>query len=87
MSGNHFMIIQLKPDCTLPHTSPMWEQYFLENMSKWLEKYIHQMSVFNNLKRSHGDIIVEDYVTRPKIVVDVDPDDSIVHETVDPAED
>jgi hypothetical protein len=45
------------------------------------------MHVFNNLKRSHGDIIVEDYVTRPKIVVDVDPDDSIVHETVDPAED
>jgi hypothetical protein len=56
-------------------------------MSKWLEKYIHQMPVFNNLKRSHGDIIVEDYLTRPKIVVDVDPDDSIVHETVDPAED
>jgi hypothetical protein len=38
------------------------------------------MSVFNTLKRSHGGIIVEDYETRPKIVVDLDLEDSITPE-------
>ncbi|MCI92749.1 hypothetical protein A2U01_0114046, partial [Trifolium medium] len=55
--------------------------------AKWPDKYIHRMSAYNNLKRSHDGIIVEDYVSRPKIVVELDPEDSIVHETVDLAED
>ncbi|MCI85695.1 hypothetical protein A2U01_0106974, partial [Trifolium medium] len=55
--------------------------------AKWPDKYIHRMSAYNNLKRSHDGIIVEDYVTRSKIVVDLDLEDSIVPETVDLAED
>ncbi|MCI70297.1 hypothetical protein A2U01_0091560, partial [Trifolium medium] len=55
--------------------------------AKWPDKYIHRMSAYNNLKRSNDGIIVEDYVSRPKIVVDHDPEDSIVPETVDLTED
>ncbi|MCI63763.1 otubain, partial [Trifolium medium] len=76
-----------KPDCPLPPTSPMWDQYCLEDATKWPDKYIHRMSAYNKLKRSHDGIIVEDYVSRPKILVDLDPEDSIVPETVDLAED
>ncbi|MCI05944.1 FAR1-related protein [Trifolium medium] len=87
VNGDHFMVIHLKPNCPLPSTSPMWDQHCLEDATKCSDKYIHRMYADNNLKRSQDDIIVEDYVTRPKIVVDLDLKDSIVPETVDLAED
>ncbi|MCI71691.1 hypothetical protein A2U01_0092954, partial [Trifolium medium] len=72
----------------LPPTSPMWDQYCLEDAAKWPNKYIHRMSAYNKLKRLHDGFVVENYVPRPKILVQLDPEeDSIVPETVDLAED
>ncbi|MCI63940.1 hypothetical protein A2U01_0085197 [Trifolium medium] len=66
----------------------MWDQYCLEEVAKWPDIYIHRMSAYNKLKRSHDGIVVEDYVPRPKILVDLDlEEDSIVLETVDLVED
>ncbi|MCI65771.1 hypothetical protein A2U01_0087029, partial [Trifolium medium] len=64
-----------------------WDQYCLEEAAKWPDRYIHRMFAYNKLKRLHG-IIVEDYVPRPKILVDLDTEeDDIVPETVDLAAD
>ncbi|MCI15429.1 otubain, partial [Trifolium medium] len=71
--------------CSLPPTSPMWAKHHLQNATNWPYKYLERMSNYNNISLAHGEIIIGDYDTTEKIVVDVE--DNIVPETVDLAED
>jgi hypothetical protein len=59
----------------------MWEKYRLEKATICPHRYIHRMSNYNNLIRSHGIIIIGDFDTLEKKVIDLK--DSIVPETFD----
>ncbi|MCI48194.1 FAR1-related protein [Trifolium medium] len=88
VNGNHFLVIRLKPGCPIPPTCPMWDRCCLEDATKWPDRYIHRMSAYNKLKCVHDGVVVEDYVPRPKILLDLaTEEDNIVPETVDLAED
>ncbi|MCH82047.1 otubain [Trifolium medium] len=88
VNGNHFLVIRLKPGCPIPPTSLMWDRHCLGEAVKWPGRYIHRMSAYNTLKRVHDGIVVEDYVPRPKLLLDLaTKEESIVPETFNLAED
>ncbi|MCH79777.1 FAR1-related protein [Trifolium medium] len=59
VNENHFMVVYLKPSSPIPSVSPMWDKYCSDNASTWPDKFVDRMTAYNNLKRSHGGIVVE----------------------------
>jgi histone-lysine N-methyltransferase SETD2 len=74
VNNNHFMQIHLKPDSPIPQTSRMWDKHHLKSADRWPDRYVQQLKLNNNLKRSHGGIVVEDEMISPraKVVIGVD---------------
>ncbi|KAK2357476.1 hypothetical protein QL285_094741 [Trifolium repens] len=67
------MQIHLKQNSLIPQTSRMWDKHHLKSAARWPDRYAHRMELFNNLKRAHGGIVVEDEMISPcvKVVIGV----------------
>ncbi|KAK2375250.1 hypothetical protein QL285_076152 [Trifolium repens] len=86
VNEDHFMQIHLKLDSPIPQTIRMWDQHHLKCADSWPDRYARRMELYNNLKRAHDGIVVEDEKTSPRFKVVVgfhDEDGDFVVKPVD----
>ncbi|KAF6151010.1 hypothetical protein GIB67_016488 [Kingdonia uniflora] len=54
ISGNHFVVLELKHGCPLPNLHPSWERYRNESASTFLHPYIARFESYNHMLSSAG---------------------------------
>jgi len=76
VNDNHFMALDLKDDCLIPHTCNLWRQHHREDADSWPDRYDSRMVDYNELSRAAGQEVVEDD-EELYIIENFDPDERV----------
>ena len=74
VNDNHFMTLDLKDDCPIPHTSALWRRYHREDADTWHNRYVSRMADYNELGRAACVKVIEDD-EQLYIIENLDPDE------------
>jgi len=58
VNDNHFMALNLKDDCPIPPTCPLWRRHHREDAQNWLDRYVSRMADYNELSRAAGQEVI-----------------------------
>jgi len=73
VNDNYFMASNLKDDCLISPTCPLWRRHHREDAQNWSDRYVSRMTDYNELSRTAGREVVGDD-EELYIIENLDPD-------------
>lgn len=76
VNDNHFMALDLKDDCLIPPTWPLWRQHHREDAQSWPDRYASRMTDYNELSWAAGQEVIGDD-EELYVIENFDPDERV----------
>jgi len=76
VNDNHFMALNLQDDCSIPPTCPLWRRHHREDAQNWADRYVSQMTDYNELSRAAGQEVIRDD-EELYMIENLDPDEMV----------